>query len=70
MKTITRNVPEWIDEEKLRDAIIKAIEKSLSRKRITIDELRKILGIKPEDLSEDLEGTVNVEELRRIDHEG
>lgn len=63
MKTITIEVPDWIDEEKLRDAITKAISEVLSRKEMTIDEIRKILGIKPEDLSEELE-VIDVKKLR------
>lgn len=63
MKTITIEVPDWIDEEKLREAITKAISEVLSQKEMTIDEIRKILGIKPEDLSEELE-IVNIEKLR------
>ena len=55
MKTITIEVPDWIDEEKLREAITKAINEVLSRKEMTIKEMRKILGIKPEDLTEELE---------------
>jgi len=63
VKTITIEVPDWIDEEKLREAITKAISEVLSQKEMTIDEIRKILGIKPEDLSEELE-IVNIEKLR------
>ncbi len=66
MKTITIEVPDWIDEEKLRDAITKAISEVLSRKEMTINGIRRMLGIKPEELTEELE-IVNVEKLREKD---
>ena len=55
MKTITIDVPDWVDEEKLGEAITKAINEVLSRKERMIEEVRKILGIKLEDLTEELE---------------
>ena len=61
VKTITIQIPDWMDEEKLRKAIIQAI--SLVTKELSIEEVRKMLGIKPEDLTEELE-VENVEKLR------
>ena len=63
VKTITIEVPDWIDEKKLREAITKAISEVLSRKEMTIDEIRKILGIRPENLTEELE-VIDVKKLR------
>jgi len=61
VKTITIQIPDWMDEEKLRKAIIQAI--SQATKELSIEEVRKMLGIKPEDLTEELE-VENVEKLR------
>jgi len=60
-KTITIQIPDWMDEEKLRKAIIQAI--SEATKELSIEEVRKMLGIKPEDLTEELE-VEDVEKLR------
>ena len=49
MKTITIKVPDWIDEENLREAITKTISEVLSQKEMSIKEVMKILGIKPKD---------------------
>lgn len=61
VKTITIQIPDWMDEEKLRKAIIQAI--SLVTKELSIEEVRKMLGIQPEDLTEELE-VENVEKIR------
>ncbi len=60
-KTITIQIPDWMDEEKLRKAIIQAISKAT--KELSIEEVREMLGIKPEDLTEELE-VEDVEKLR------
>ncbi len=60
-KQIVIEVPDWVDEEKLRKAIVKAI--SQTTKELSIEEVRKILGIEPEDLTEDLE-VKDLEKLR------
>ena len=61
VKTITIQIPDWMDEEKLREAIIQAV--SLVTKELSIEEVRKMLGIQPEDLTEELE-VENVEKIR------
>lgn len=63
-KTITIQIPDWMDEEKLRKAIIQAI--SQATKELSIEEV--MLGIKPEDLTEELE-VENVEKLREREKE-
>ena len=60
-KVIQIEVPNWVDEEKLRNAIVQAI--SHATKELPIEEVRKILGIRQEDLTEELE-VENVEKLR------
>ena len=63
-KTITIQIPDWMDEEKLRKAIIQAI--SQATKELSIEDVRKMLGIKPEDLTEELEVN-DVEKLREME---
>ena len=60
-KQIIIEVPDWIDEEKFRKAITQAISQAI--KELSIEEVRKMLGIKPEDLTEELE-IEDVEKLR------
>ena len=60
-KVIQIEVPDWVDEEKLRSAIVQAI--SQTTKELPIEEVRKILEIRPEDLTEELE-VENIEKLR------
>jgi len=62
VKTITIQIPDWMDEEKLRKAILQAV--SQATKELSIEEVRKMLGIKSEDLTEELE-VEDVEELRK-----
>jgi pyruvate-formate lyase-activating enzyme len=67
-KQIIIDVPEWVDEEKLRKAIIQAISQAIYSKELSIEEVRKMLRIKPEDLTEELE-VEEVEELRKKEKE-
>ena len=60
-KVIQIEVPDWVDEEKLRSAIVQAI--SCATKELPIEEVRKILGIRLEDLTEELE-VEDIEKLR------
>ncbi len=53
-----------MDERKLRKAIIQAI--SQATKELSIEDVRKMLGIKPEDLTEELEVN-DVEKLREME---
>ncbi len=62
-KTITVSLPPWVSEEEAR----RVIEETLARLwgRISIDEIRARLGVKEEQLLENIEaGEYNVEELR------
>ncbi len=60
-KQIVIEIPEWIDEEKFRKAIAQAI--SQVTKELSVEEVRRMLGIGPEDLTEEL-GVEGVENLR------
>jgi len=53
-------LPPWLSEEEFR-RIVKELVTRLGG-RVSIDELRRELGVKPEDLAEDIE-TYDVEEL-------
>jgi len=53
-------LPPWLSEEEFR-RIVKELVTRLGG-RVSIDELRRELGVKPEDLVEDIE-TYDVEEL-------
>ncbi len=59
-KVVTVELPPWLSEEEFR-RIVKEIVSRLGGK-VSVDELRKELGIKPGDLVEDIE-TYNVEYL-------
>jgi len=52
-KTITIRVPPWLSEEE----VARIVEEVIARLggRIGVNDLRKDLNIKPEDLAEDLE---------------
>jgi ribosomal protein S1 len=57
-KTVTVSIPSWMDEEEFRrivDEVVKRLEGS-----VPVEELRRRLGIRPEDLVEDLD-VVDVE---------
>ena len=60
-KSLTIRVPPWLSEDEAR----RIIESLLARLggRLDVEEVRKILGIRPEELTENLE-TYGVEELR------
>jgi len=61
-KTVSINicVPAWVTEEEI-EKIVKEIEHRLS-KRMPADEMRKMLGIREDELTYDIE-TINIEEL-------
>jgi hypothetical protein len=51
-KTVTVSIPPWVDEDEFRrivDEVIKMLEG-----RVPAEELRRRLGIRPEDLAEDV----------------
>ncbi len=60
-KTVTVSVPLWVDEDEFRrivDEVVKRLEG-----RVPVEELRRRLGVRPEDLAEDLDAT-EVPEVR------
>jgi len=59
-KVVTVELPPWLSEEEFR----RIVEELVARLggRVSIDELRRELGVKPEDLTEDIE-TYDVEQL-------
>ena len=64
-RTITIKLPPWISEDEAR----KMIEEVIARLggRVGVDEVRVKLGVKPEELVEDLEvGECGVEDLRGV----
>ncbi len=52
-RTITVKIPPWLSEEEVRRIVEEVIAKLGGR--VSVDDLRKELNIKPEDLVEDLE---------------
>ena len=60
-KQLVIDIPEWMDEEKLRNAILQAVFKAT--RELSIEEVRKMLGIKSEDLTDELD-VEGVEKLR------
>lgn len=67
-RTITVKLPPWISEDEAR----RMIEEVIARLggRVGVDEVRVKLGVKPEELVEDLEEEEHdVEELRRRERE-
>ena len=67
-KTITVTLPPWVSEEEAQ----RVIEEVTARLwgRISIDEVRARLGVKEEQLLEDIESEeYDVEELRRRERE-
>ncbi len=63
-KVIQIEVPDWVDEKKLRAEVLRM----LSNDEIDVEDIRKLLSIRSEDLKEELE-TLNVEELRKKERE-
>jgi len=59
-KVVTVELPPWLSEEEFR-RIVKELVSRLGG-RVSVDELRRELGVKPEDLTEDIE-TYDVEQL-------
>ncbi len=67
-KIIQIEVPEWVDERMIKKAVSRIIEEISSKKEMTIEELRKAIGVKPEELVDELE-IIDVEELREKEKE-
>ncbi len=67
-KTITVSLPPWVSEEEARRVIEEVIARLWGR--ISIEEVRAKLGVKKEQLLEDIETEeYDVEELRRRERE-
>jgi hypothetical protein len=65
-KTVTVSIPSWVDEDEFRrivDMFVKRLEG-----RVPVEELRRRLGVRPEDLAEDLDA-VDVEALEARERE-
>ncbi len=52
-KTVTVNIPSWVDEDEFRRIVDKVVE--WIEGRVPVEELRRRLGVRPEDLAEDLD---------------
>ena len=57
---INIRAPSWVTDEEI-EKIVKEIEHKLT-KRIPVEEMRKMLGIREDELTYDIE-TINIEEL-------
>jgi hypothetical protein len=65
-KTVTVSIPSWVDEDEFRrivDMFVKRLEG-----RVPVEELRRRLGVRPEDLAEALDA-VDVEALEARERE-
>jgi len=65
-KNIVVKVPPWLSEEEVKE-IIEAVIARLGG-RVDVAKVREMLGIKPEELTEDVE-VYDVRELRRKERE-
>jgi len=63
-KTATVSIPSWVDEEEFR----RIVEEVVKRLGVPVQELRRRLGVRPEDLVEDLDA-VDVEALEARERE-
>ncbi len=66
-KTVTVSIPSWVDEDEFRrfvDILVKRLEG-----RVPVEELRRELGVRPEDLVEDLDAA-DAEPGRRFQRPG
>ncbi|AMM54029.1 hypothetical protein TQ32_05745 [Pyrococcus kukulkanii] len=52
-KVITIEVPDWVDEKKLKEAINRALAE-ISPKVMSIDKLREMLGITEDELEDEI----------------
>jgi len=65
-KTVTVSIPSWMDEDEFRRIVDKVVKRLEGR--IPVEELRRRLGVRPEDLVEDLDA-VDVEALETRERE-
>jgi len=65
-KTVSVKVPPWLSEEDVK----RIIEEFLARLggRVSVEEVREMLGVRPEELTEDLE-VYDADELRSRERE-
>jgi len=59
-KTVTVSIPSWVDADEFRRIVDKVVKRLEGR--VPVEELRRRLGVRPEDLAEDLD-TVDVKAL-------
>jgi hypothetical protein len=52
-KTVTVSIPSWVDEDEFRRIVDKVVKRLEGR--VPVEELRRRLGVRPEDLVEDLD---------------
>jgi len=65
-KTVTISIPSWVDEDEFRRIVDKVVKRLEGR--VPVEELRRRLGVRPEDLAEDLD-EVDVEALEARERE-
>ena len=65
-KTVTVSIPSWVDEDEFRRIVDKVVKRLEGR--VPVEELRRRLGVRPEDLVEDLDA-VDVEALKARERE-
>ena len=54
-KTVTVSIPSWVDEDEFRRIVDKVVK--MLEGRVSAEELRRRLGVRLEDLAEDLDAT-------------
>jgi hypothetical protein len=65
-KTVTVSIPSWVDEDEFRRIVDKVVKRLEGR--VPVEELRRRLGVRPEDLAEDLDAA-DVETLEARERE-
>jgi ribosomal protein S1 len=65
-KTVTVSIPSWVDEDEFRRIVYEVVKRLEGR--VPVEELRRRLGVRPEDLVEDLDA-VDVEALEARERE-
>jgi len=65
-KTVTVSIPSWVDEDEFRRIVDKVVKRLEGR--VPVEELRRRLGVRPEDLVEDLDAA-DVEALEARERE-
>jgi len=65
-KIITLSVPDWVDEKRFKEAVMRALLES-TPERLSAEELRKLLGV--EETEDEIEVPKEVENVRKEDRE-